>query len=201
MPQYPGTLNEGYLIRASQCREGVQTLCNQSGVHFRATKRPKCSLAFRKNKNLLMFISPSYILTCTLQNGMYFSLKNRDVFTQREAKASFWSEARNTRPCPWVSPSAVSKPDQSILTAYGLSFNFTSFREKVQNASNPCVTQNINLIALYNFYMKYFLVTVNVQETERQFLTHAKRYRYGSSLYSNRFVYLMNEHQGQWSEK
>jgi hypothetical protein len=30
---------------------------------------------YKKNKDPLMSISPSYILTCTLENGIYFDLK------------------------------------------------------------------------------------------------------------------------------
>jgi hypothetical protein len=50
-----------------------------------------------------------------LCNGINFSLKNRGIFTQREAEAPVWSDAINTCTCPWVSLGTVRKPDQCIL--------------------------------------------------------------------------------------
>jgi hypothetical protein len=70
-----------------------------------------------------MFISPSYIFTCTLKNGIYFGFKNHGIFTQREAETFIWSYAKNTRPCPSVSPGTISEPDQSILREHWVFFS------------------------------------------------------------------------------
>ena len=110
IPQCPGTQTRVTSFRLAST-ESIQAFCNQSWSYFWATKRLNCSLAVIKNKNPVMFISPSYISTCTLQNGMYFSLKNRDKLSGREAESAVWSDAKNIRPCPWVSPRAVSEPD------------------------------------------------------------------------------------------
>jgi hypothetical protein len=89
--------------------DSIQAFCNQSWSHFWTVKRLKCSLAVRKNKDSLMFVTPSYIFTCTLKNGIYFGLKNRGIYeyTKTDATASAWSYAINTRPCPWVSPGTI----------------------------------------------------------------------------------------------
>jgi hypothetical protein len=78
VPRHP---HESYLIQSSQCRESIQAFCNQPLSHSRAAKRRKCRLAIRKNKDSLMFISPSYIFRCTLKNDTYFDLKTVAVFS------------------------------------------------------------------------------------------------------------------------
>ena len=50
-----------------------------------------------------------------MNNGINFCLKDCSKFTQREAKASVGSEAKNAGPSSLASPRAVRKPDQAIL--------------------------------------------------------------------------------------
>jgi hypothetical protein len=112
MPWHP---HAGYLILVCQRTESIQAFCNQSRSHFWAAKRLKSCLAIRKNMDPLMSISPSYVFTCTLENSIYFGLKNRGIFTQRETEASLWSFVINTRPCLLVNPRSISKPDYSVI--------------------------------------------------------------------------------------
>jgi hypothetical protein len=44
-----------------------------------------------------MFLSPSYIFISTMKNDIYFGLKNRGIFAQRETKVSLWSFSVKTR--------------------------------------------------------------------------------------------------------
>jgi hypothetical protein len=89
MPRCPGNQTRVTSFRLASAEKASRHSATSAEVTFGLCH--KCSLAIRENKNLLIFIGPSYVFTCTLHNGIYFGLTNCGKFTQREAKTSIWS--------------------------------------------------------------------------------------------------------------